>query len=141
MFPFDSEQPIKFSPASKASIMESLSLDSYRKAWRTRVKPNVKVSQNGCFLHKYKPNKNEGYCQIAVNNKKYCAHVVSFILWHRTYDANLHVSHRCGQPICCNPEHLVLEARQVNESRKHCIKVGTFTTCIHNPKCIGHSVV
>jgi hypothetical protein len=141
MFDFNATDPINYKPSRTSSIMQNLTLETYQRAWLTQIKPNVLISANGCFLHQYKPNKDQGYCQIAINNRKYCAHIISYILWHRVYSSDLYVSHRCGKSNCCNPEHLVLESNQINESRKHCIEFGSFTTCCHDPKCIGHTVV
>jgi hypothetical protein len=60
------------------------------------------------------------------------------------------ISHLCGTPNCCNPDHLVIEAKTVNDERTHChwccenavLKCSTVTHisfaalfCPHNPTC------
>ncbi len=80
----------------------------------------------------------KGGVQVSIKNTKYALNVITYILFYRTYDDRLHVSHRCGKAQCVNPEHLVLESPPENESRKGCPhRNRSWTSCIHNPKCIG----
>jgi hypothetical protein len=61
------------------------------------------------------------------------------------------ISHLCGTRNCCNPEHLVLESKAINDERTHCHfglkhakaskgQIGIqywvqSSCCPHNPKC------
>jgi hypothetical protein len=44
-------------------------------------------------------------------------------------------SHLCGNPLCMNPEHIILEPHWVNLERKRCHN-GDRQVCSHQPVCI-----
>ena len=59
------------------------------------------------------------------------------------YEANKELSHRCDNPGCFNPNHLVLEDHATNMERSKCQYNGIFevqgkfySTCPHDPKCL-----
>lgn len=67
-----------------------------------------------------------------------------------------HASHLCGEPACVNPDHLVVEDKITNESRKSCQKNFSFglitigdkrlrvevgaDRCYHAVKCVRRFV-
>lgn len=141
---FEQNDPVQISSNSvtrKANISH-LTLEQLRKNWIEKIIPNCDISNTRhCFTHRYKPSKANGYVQISIGNVKYSVTVLTYALWYRHYDNRKHVSHRCGNPACCHPEHLTMEDQAANESRKNCILHGSYTNCIHIPKCIGHKHV
>ena len=47
---------------------------------------------------------------------------VAYMVFHKEWgaDSGLDCSHLCHNTLCCNPDHLVLEPRSVNNNRNHC---------------------
>lgn len=53
----------------------------------------------------------------------------------------LHGSHLCGNKLCFNPEHIIVESVKDNMARKNCLcfiihKGDRISVCSHTPKCI-----
>lgn len=65
--------------------------------------------------------------------KKRYAHRIAYMYAHRLLEdqlgKNKHVSHRCHNTLCVNPEHLSLEDPAVNNAR---------TLCVRSKGCLGH---
>lgn len=60
----------------------------------------------------------DGYGQIKIGGKKSRTHRVSWILHFNTLPSNLHVLHKCDNPICVNPDHLFLGTQGDNMDDK-----------------------
>ena len=47
---------------------------------------------------------------------------VAWLTWSQGMgaDPGLDCSHLCHNTLCCNPDHLVLELRSINNDRNHC---------------------
>jgi hypothetical protein len=63
------------------------------------------------------------------------------------------ISHLCGSPVCCTPNHLFLETKQINDERTHChfvlqkirnannnryrrfVEGNKYQFCTHTPRC------
>ena len=55
--------------------------------------------------------------------------------------SNMEVSHLCGYVLCLNVNHLILEPKKVNNSRRVChSKVGIPWVCEHRLQCIIKTV-
>lgn len=110
----------------------------------------------GCWLYQGSTN-NDGYGQVwakANHNlhltgrsaqSAFLIHIVSFVAQHgRDVTPGRHVSHRCDNRRCFNPEHLMDESAQVNNSRKGCAGPIACSVhghiiidlCSHIPRCI-----
>ena len=70
---------------------------------------------------------NQKYGMISIRfpgkpNRVIHVHRVVYMVEHRLYDllSSMDVSHLCGHSLCCNVNHLSLETRAVNNSRKLC---------------------
>ncbi len=140
--------------------MHRLSEADIINGWKIMQSRVSSKSENGCYLCPAEGSgfgKNRGksseydYRQISFvpgrNDVRPLAHVFSWYYWNMivpppasriAYNPNLDISHRCGQHRCVNPEHLVQENPQMNQIRKGCLEVGSYTSCVHVPKCIGH---
>jgi hypothetical protein len=123
------------------SRLKRLTLAQLRTCWTSQIRSRCTVTPLNCFSIGGTPTKKSGYVQVSIANTKYTAHIVSYLLWYRTYDPALTVSHRCHTATCVNPTHLCQETLVANEDRKRCITSGSWTTCPHLPKCIGHHSV
>ena len=46
---------------------------------------------------------------------------VAYMVFHKVWgaDPGLDCSHLCHNTLCCNPDHLVLELRSINNNRNH----------------------
>ena len=60
-------------------------------------------------------------------------------------DTRVEASHLCGNPLCCNGEHIAMEPRAVNQSRSYCLHTWEDTSidppniinvCLHYPRCL-----
>lgn len=60
--------------------------------------------------------KGYGICSIA--GKSALAHRVAYVIGHGAIPAGLIVRHRCDNPSCCNPSHLVVGTYAENEADK-----------------------
>ena len=49
----------------------------------------------------------DGYGQFKIKGRQYKAHRVAYLLAHGSIDDALQVRHRCDNPPCCNPAHLL----------------------------------
>jgi Zinc-binding loop region of homing endonuclease len=65
-------------------------------------------------------------------------------------DASVEASHLCGNSLCCNGEHIVMEPRAVNQSRSYCLHAwedssvfppNMIDVCLHYPKCMRRGQV
>ncbi len=55
-----------------------------------------------------------GHGTISVGPRSIGAHRVAYLLWRGFFDPNLVIRHRCDNPPCCNPAHLVPGTIQQN---------------------------
>nr|CAC24704.1 putative endonuclease [Naegleria sp. NG874] len=120
------------------------------KAFRLWVRCFKVVDKNGCWtLRKirrtktvkkgtmtYPPGFKTGKkLQYKIEGRYVVAHRVWFYATEESREVlgrpNATVSHRCHNEHCLNPDHLVVEPLQVNQSRNTCTGV-----CLHRPKCI-----
>lgn len=140
--------------------------------------PKASINLSGCLLAQKPPNRAEnGYVQIAplstgnrgtkgirtAKPKPQNAHRLVVIGWKSAQDRRLlleqgfHASHLCHEPTCIKPEHIVVESRKDNESRKAC-KLSYLSgfqseggvsrecwrsshECPHEPMCIRRALV
>jgi len=87
-----------------------------------------------------------GYRRVCYEGKRVTCHVLVYETVHQNanaeLDAHFEVSHLCGQPGCCNPQHLTKEDRKSNIARRGCLGLvrieGTdswINACRHDPPC------
>jgi hypothetical protein len=94
-----------------------------------------------------KPSKDGGYVQLSFGGANKFATLGEVLLWSKgvTLDsvAGDQCSHLCGNPLCTDSSHVVVESAQRNNQRKgcgvvwpcsHCSQV--YLTCAHVPSCI-----
>lgn len=68
---------------------------------------------------------------ICGDNMYVTAHRASYIAFHRKFDLEHDISHRCHEKLCVNPGHLSHEPRYINLRRDSCRKS-------KDKKCTGH---
>jgi hypothetical protein len=71
------------------------------------------VTESGCWEWKGCRFK-DGYGRIAIKRKNYLVHRISYEAFNGSIDPNLLVRHRCDNPPCMNPDHLVQGTDQDN---------------------------
>ncbi len=83
-----------------------------------------------------------GYLRLNFSGRDVQAHVFTFLYWKPLYRVDGDISHLCGNPSCCNPDHLFEEDRNSNINRRFCpgILVDSATDykyrlCKHQPRC------
>lgn len=138
IYPLNCEQPLMIKEGSHGPNTR-LTIDQLRDAW-SRMRSNAVIDRT-CFVSTWKPSKEGGYVQVSINNKKYCIHHVSHMLFKRQYRSDQPVSHRCANTKCFNPEHLVQESQGSNELRKNCNLNASYSSCPHSPPCIYHPII
>jgi hypothetical protein len=90
-----------------------------------------------------------GYLRMNFLSKKVMCHVFAWLYHHpgmSTEDGD--ISHRCHNPWCCRPGHLVLEDRVTNKSRDNCPGFiihseddsTVIQVCNHEPTCCTSQV-
>jgi len=138
---------------SSSGAVNKISQQDAEELWLRVKNEKSIVDKAGCWIYPNKPNK-KGYVQVAKdNNKKVYTHhlAVRMVLGPKSVptDRNHNVSHLCGRPSCCNPEHLVVESAEANHARKNCHVVRSVTcpcgckhtfnvsVCEHTPPCIS----
>jgi len=68
----------------------------------------VKIREmSGCWEWSGYKNK-QGYGQIKLNGKSVWAHRAAYEIGHGNDPSGLVVRHKCDNPSCCNPSHLIL---------------------------------
>jgi hypothetical protein len=86
-----------------------------RKGIRTRAKEIAwKVNENGCWICTSHVPNTYGYPQCRINYK---SRMISHIMYERykgEIPAGLCACHTCDNPICINPDHLVLGTNKYN---------------------------
>jgi hypothetical protein len=87
---------------------------------------NIFYSPDGCWYWTGYALKS-GYGQLSVNNYPVTAHTFSYKI-HKGDTAGLCVRHSCDQPICVNPDHLLLgtkgdNSRDMKERKRSTIGV------------------
>jgi len=60
----------------------------------------------------------KGYGKFKVNSQNVSAHVFSYEYFKGKIPKGLQVHHKCNNPSCCNPDHLVLGTHQDNMNYK-----------------------
>lgn len=142
--------------------------NGYRAQSGSTVLPAVR-NDLGCVLAQKVPNRAEnGYVQIppvgfttamgsGTKAKPQNAHRLAVIAYKSDeevrrllYDDSMHASHLCHDPVCINPEHLVVEDKPHNEMRKICkghvvvettfngvlLRMPPARPCTHQPLCL-----
>ncbi len=80
---------------------------------RERIKANIEVDSNGCWLWKGSCAK-EGYGQISVHNQPRALHVVSYEVFIGPVPEGHEVCHKCDVRRCGHPEHFFAGTRAAN---------------------------
>lgn len=74
---------------------------------------HVKISENGCWEwqgHKM----NNGYGYISINQNKLLAHRISYKIFKGDVPDDKVLRHKCNNPICIYPEHLLIGDQRDN---------------------------
>lgn len=78
----------------------------------------------------------KGYGVLKVLNRTTWAHRVSYLFWKGPIPDDLTVDHRCGQPLCINPDHLEAVTMRENILRGN----GCSTRNARKTHCVrGHA--
>lgn len=107
---------------SSPITINNLALTEINKAWN-KLKLKKNFNSVGCWtpLKITAPTKQKGYLQLTHLGKKYLVHHVSWCSSSNSFIPDgMVVSHVCGNPLCCNPQHLEICSKEFNESRKYC---------------------
>lgn len=72
------------------------------------------VRPNGSCWHWTGNTDEKGYGRFWMSGRNHWAHRASYAIFVGDIPCGLHVHHLCSDPKCVNPEHLRLEAEQVN---------------------------
>lgn len=99
-----------------------------------------------CRCSKLRPTKDGGYVQLSWGGaNKFCV-LEELLLWAGgvTKVQGDQCSHRCGEPLCCDPEHICRESARNNNIRKGCVVWWAcphgcqkkIVVCTHEPLCI-----
>lgn len=142
----------------ESPVITRLKREEHAAALSNLAKQKNKATTNkkNCILLKMAPSKPGGYIQLFVNsNTKVLAHVLArFDDWNKlqehikdpSFFQGKDVSHLCGNCLCVNPDHLILEDSKTNQRRKGCKGYvtcpcpcnHTFNVCSCDPvnKCI-----
>src|SRR5574337_299456 len=73
----------------------------------------IKDDKSGCWLWKLNLAQG-GYGRCYFNGKSIRAHRLSYELHNGTFDESLIIRHRCDNPSCVNPEHLIIGTQEDN---------------------------
>ena len=116
-------------------------LDKWKRQWA------MNQSATDCWICPLKPSKANGYCQGSYNgfNKFALVHVVA--AWENMNENDAsdgsEASHLCAKPTCFNPNHIIFESKQMNQSRRGCIGFiidmndVRYLHCEHAPPCLS----
>ena len=105
------------------------------------------ASNDECRLYVAKDAKDNGYINVTyrhpVTGRRACSniHRLALMLSGGTFKelpSDLDASHLCHNKICVRLSHLSLEPRQVNLSRKRCVKAGQCKGHLSYPECLLH---
>ena len=78
------------------------------------LQKKTKKNSNGCWVWKHATNSNGTYGRIRVKGVLLQAHRYSYSLVYGDIPEGSIIHHRCGEPLCINPEHL--QCTQWNEN-------------------------
>jgi len=111
---------------------------------------SLEVVRNGfCYDTKLKPSKENGYIQLSWKGaNKFCV-LGEMLVWaagKKVTNPDDQVSHRCHNPKCTIPAHVLVESTAANNGRKGCIVwvncphgcPEKILVCTHNPRCIRY---
>ena len=96
--------------------------DGDKEALRAKLKDDKNIVMNhACRLWRLDLTTEYPRIWIASLRGRIAVHVLSFFLrTGRIATGNNKVSHLCGQPRCCNVNHIVIEPQKVNMARTMC---------------------
>ena len=107
---------------------------------RLYISPGCTYSSNSqCLIYNEDPVRRDGYIYIKIRRgrkvksasvQRVCAMIHNGTLELGKVDA----SHLCHNKLCVNPNHISLESRATNCSRKSCVLAGV---CLRHPKGDG----
>ena len=110
------------------------------------------TTSNGfCLDSRLVPSKFDGYIQLSSHGaNKFCV-LGEMLAWARGIyiTKGQQISHRCHNPVCTIPAHIVVESARENNNRKGCVvwwdcphsKDGCnlkLLICAHRPTCIRY---
>lgn len=104
-------------------------MEAFYENMRKRIKQKVNISANSdCWiwaggLDSDKKYRRIGYVDpVSGDSKRKNVSCVAYMVFHKEWgaDPGLDCSHLCHNTLCCNPDHLVLEPRSINNNRNHC---------------------
>jgi homing endonuclease-like protein len=107
------------------------------------------VGSGFCYETKLVPSKEDGYVQLSwVGANKFCTlgEMLGWAAGKRCMKPEDQISHRCHNPKCAIPSHVVVESATANNNRKGCrVWVDCphgceekILVCEHTPSCIRY---
>jgi hypothetical protein len=112
---------------------------------------HMQVKKHGfCLESVLVPSKTNGYIQLSFKGaNKFCT-LGEMLGWAAGYEVSKpldQISHRCHNPKCVLPSHVVVESARDNNNRKGCRVWATcphegcpdkLILCVHQPSCIKY---
>jgi hypothetical protein len=83
--------------------------------WSHIIFPNN--IKDGCWLTNYQKNSHHKYKNITINNNVISIHRFMYMIWNKCdIPKKMIIRHKCHNPECCNPYHLIIGTPQDNSN-------------------------